>query len=287
MVVLERLQPQASNRVTHRKLECMMKRTYVVTGAASGIGAATAETLRQQGNAVIGVDLRGVEVSADLSTPAARVAAAAQATELADGKVDAVIACAGISAPIKQTIAINFFGVTDFLTAMLPALRASSAPRVVVVSSMASLQPVSVELVEAALAGDEALSLEIAAGLEAQGPQVGYLMYSSSKRALSRWVRRESISEAWAGSGIALNAVAPGTVITPMTTALLATPEGAAMVDSFVPMPLNYHQPAQSIADLLIWLTSVQNTHLAGQTIYCDGGADATLRGDDIWSWND
>ena len=39
--------------------------------------------------------------------------------------------------------------------------------------------------------------------------------------------------------------------------------------------------------DLLIWLTSPQNSHLAGQTIYCDGGADATLRGDDVWSWND
>jgi hypothetical protein len=36
-----------------------------------------------------------------------------------------------------------------------------------------------------------------------------------------------------------------------------------------------------------VWLTSPANTHMAGQTIYCDGGADATLRGDDIWSWND
>jgi hypothetical protein len=59
------------------------------------------------------------------------------------------------------------------------------------------------------------------------------------------------------------------------------------MVDAAVPMPLNYHQPPESIANLLIWLTSVENTHLAGQVIYDDGGADATLRGDDIWSWND
>ncbi|MBN9630364.1 MAG: SDR family oxidoreductase, partial [Actinobacteria bacterium] len=84
-----------------------------------------------------------------------------------------------------------------------------------------------------------------------------------------------------------LNAVAPGTVITPMTADLLKTPEGAAMVDAAVPMPLNYHQPPESVANLLIWLTSVENSHLAGQVIYDDGGADATLRGDDIWSWND
>lgn len=264
-----------------------MSRTYVVTGAASGIGAATAATLRDAGHTVIGVDLDGVEVSGDLSTHAGRAEAAARAAEVAGGRIDAVIACAGISAPIAKTFSINFFGVTEFLTALLPALRESDAPRVAVVSSMASLQPVSAELVDAGLAGDEPRALEIGEALAAQGPEVGFLNYSSSKRALSRWVRRESISEAWAGSGIPLNAVAPGTVITPMTKDLLATPEGAAMVDSAVPMPLNYHQPAQSIADLLIWLTSEQNTHMAGQTIYCDGGADATLRGDDIWAWND
>lgn len=264
-----------------------MTRTYVITGAASGIGATTAQTLREQGHTVIGVDLKDAEVTADLSTHEGRIAAADEAAKLAGGTVDAVIACAGIAAPIAKTIAINFFGVTEFLTALLPALRASSAPRVAVVSSMASLQTVSAELVDAALAGDEDRALQIAAGLEAQGPEIGYLMYPSSKRALSRWVRRESISEAWAGSGIPLNAVGPGTVITPMTAPLLATPEGAAMVDQSVPMPLNYHQSPQTVADLLIWLTSPQNSHLAGQTIYCDGGADTTLRGDDVWSWND
>src|SRR5690606_34338966 len=140
----------------------------------------------------------------------------------------------------------------------------------------ASLQPVSSELVEAGLAGDEEKALEIGEALAQQGSDTGYLNYSSSKRALSRWVRRQSISEEWAGNGIPLNAVAPGTVITPMTRELLATPEGAAMLDASVPMPLNSHQPAKSIADLLVWLTSEENTHLAGQTIYCDGGADAT-----------
>lgn len=264
-----------------------MTRTYVVTGSASGIGATTARILRERGEKVIGVDLRGADVEADLSTREGRLQAAAAVTELAGGRVDAVIACAGISAPIPATISVNFFGVTELLEALLPALRASDAPRAAVVSSMASLQPNSREMVEAALAGDEARAVEIAQGFVGDDPMTGYIVYPSSKRALARWVRRESITEAWAGSGIPLNAVAPGTVVTAMTAELLATPEGAAMVDASVPMPLNYHQPPESIAHLLIWLTSVENTHMAGQVIYDDGGADATLRGDDVWSWND
>jgi len=263
-----------------------MTRTYVVTGAASGIGAATAELLRSHGHTVIGVDLAGVEVSGDLSTPEGRVAAAEAAIDQSGGSIDAVIACAGIAAPIAKTMAINYFGVTEFLTALLPKLSLADQPRAAVVSSMASLQPVSAELVDAALSGDEALALEIGGQLAAT-PEAGFLNYSSSKRALSRWVRRESVSAAWAGAGIPLNAVAPGTVTTPMTSGLLASPEGLAQVDAAVPMPLNYHQPASSIAELLVWLTSPVNTHMAGQTIYCDGGADAVLRGDDIWSWND
>lgn len=263
-----------------------MTRTYVITGSASGIGAATAALLRSQGHTVVGVDLAGVEVDADLSTHEGRLAAAESAVAAADGRVDAVIACAGIAAPIAKTMAINYFGVTEFLTALQPTLSLADAPRAAVVSSMASLQPVSAELVDAALDGDEARAVEIGDRLAAT-PEAGFLNYSSSKRALSRWVRRESIAAAWAGAGIPLNAVAPGTVTTAMTAGLLSSPEGLAQVDAAVPMPLNYHQPASSIAELLVWLTSPVNTHMAGQTIYCDGGADAVLRGDDIWSWND
>ncbi|MFE6735232.1 SDR family NAD(P)-dependent oxidoreductase [Microbacterium sp. NPDC057650] len=264
-----------------------MTRTYVVTGSASGIGATTAQLLRDRGDRVIGIDLRGADIEADLSTKQGRADAAAAAIELAGGTIDAVIACAGISAPIAKTISVNYFGVTELLEALLPALAKSDAPRAAVVSSMASLQPNSSDMVEAALAGDEAKAVGIAEGLAAQGPEIGYAVYPSSKRALARWVRRESITPAWAGNHIPLNAVAPGTVVTPMTAPLLATEEGRAMVDAAVPMPLNSHQPPESIANLLIWLTSVENTHMAGQVIYDDGGADATLRGDDIWSWND
>lgn len=259
-------------------------RSYVVTGAGSGIGRATAELLRERGATVIGVDLKGAEVEADLSTREGRSAAADAALAAANGSIDAVIACAGISAPIPLTASVNFFGVTEFLDHLAPALARSASPRAAVVSSMASLQANSAEQVDAMLAGDEALTVQIGAALAAKGPQAGYLNYPSSKRALSRWVRREAIAPRFAGAGIPLNAVAPGTVVSPMTEKLLATPEGRAMVDANVPMPLNGHSDAIVIARLLAWLTSEENTHTTGQVIYTDGGADASLRGDNIWS---
>ena len=264
-----------------------MTRTYVVTGSASGIGATTAKMLRERGDRVVGIDLKNADVEADLSTREGRSQAAASAVELAGGTVDAVIACAGISAPIPKTVSVNYFGVVELLEALLPALKKSEAPRVAVVSSMASLQPNDPALVDAMLAGDEAKALEIAESHVSDDPMTGYVSYPSSKRALSRWVRRVSISDEWAGAGIPVNAIAPGTVLTPMTEELLSTPEMTAYVDQQVPMPLNYHQPPESVADALIWITEPANTHMAGQTIYVDGGAEVTLRGEDVWAWND
>ena len=263
-----------------------MSRTYVVTGAASGIGRTTAQILTDRGERVIGVDLKGTDVSGDLSTPAGRADAAEEAARLAGGTVDAVIACAGLSLPTPLTASVNYFGMTEFLEALQPALTRSEAPRVALVSSMATLQPVVPALVDALLAGDEPAALEIATRM-AEDPRTANVIYPSSKRAISRWVRREAPTERWAGAGIPLNAVAPGTVVTPMTKDLLASEEGRAMTDAYVPMPLNSHQGPETIAHLLIWLTSVENSHCAGQTIYCDGGTDAVLRGEDVWSWND
>lgn len=264
-----------------------MVRTYIVTGSASGIGATTAALLEARGDRVIGVDLRDATVTADLSTREGREAAVAGVLEASGGDIDAVIACAGLAAPAPVTAAVNFFGVTELLEGLRPALARSAAPRVAVTSSLAALMPSAPPLVDACLNNDEALALGIAAEIAAAGPQIGMSIYTSSKRALSRWVRRESITESWAGASIALNAVAPGTVITPMMRDMLATPESVAMVDAAAPMPLNYHQQPESVANLLIWLTSVENTHVTGQTISVDGGADASLRGDDAWSWSD
>lgn len=259
-------------------------RTYVITGAASGIGAATSVLLQERGAKVIGVDIHNTDIIADLSTSAGRKDAAKSAIRLSGGSIDGVIPCAGLVHPITQTVSVNYFGVTEFLTELLPTLKNSSAPRVAVTSSMASLFPNSAELVDAMLANDEVQALVIAQGLIGQGSKTAGLIYGSTKRALSRWVRRECIKPEWAGAGIPLNAVGPGIVETPMVAEMIATAESRAALDAMVPMPLNRYLKARQVSYLLAWLISEENTHTTGQTIYIDGGSDATIRGDNIWS---
>lgn len=264
-----------------------MTRTYAVTGSASGIGQATAALLRHRGHRVIGVDVRSGDVVADLSTPRGREEAVEGVLDEAGGRLDGVVANAGLALPAAATVAVNFFGTVALLDGLRPALVCSRAPRAVATSSMATLLPVHAPLVEACLAGDEDLAMTLAADLEAGGPEAGAVLYPSSKRALSRWVRRHAPSARWAGCGIPLNAVGPGIVRTPMVADLIATEEGRAGLAAVVPMPLNGYLEPEQVASLLAWLVSEENTHVCGQTIYVDGGSDVVLRGDDVWAWHD
>ena len=260
-----------------------MARTYVITGTGSGIGLATKNKLVALGNKVVGVDIKNAEVIADLSTPEGRKEAANKAIDMAGGTVDAVIANAGSALPIATTVSINFFGATEFISAMNSSLAKSKSPRVAITSSMASLMPNDKELVDLMLAGDERMAVARAQVLVNQGGGVEGLIYGSTKRALSRWLRRECIKDSWAKSGIPINAVGPGIVKTPMVAEMIATQEGRDGLAKAVPMPLNGYLEPENVADLLIWLTSEANSHVTGQTIYIDGGSDAVIRGDDIW----
>ncbi len=256
-------------------------RTIVVTGSASGIGQATKALLESRGDKVIGVDLRDADVQVDLSTPSGRAALVEGVGDLTGGRIDGIVANAGLSHEIPLTMAVNYFGAVATLEGLRPFLAGSPAPRAVTTSSMASLRQPDEQLVEAALAGDEATAMARAIELVEGGPQ--HFIYPSSKNALSRWLRRNAPTAEWAGAGIPLNAIAPGVVLTAMTAEMLGTEQGRESVSSFVPMPLNGYMPAEAAASLFAWLVSPENTHLCGQVIFIDGGTDVVMRGDSTW----
>ena len=170
-------------------------------------------------------------------------------------------------------IKVNFFGVTSFVTGLQPLLAASTAGRVAVVGSISGTHPVDAPLLDALLADDEAAALERVALAQS------HHLYPSTKRALGQWVRRTALAKGWADAGIPVNVVAPGVVSTPMITDLLADPAMKDVMDAAVPMPLSGYADPVVIARALAFLVAAENTHITGQVLYVDGGAEVTTRG--------
>jgi NAD(P)-dependent dehydrogenase (short-subunit alcohol dehydrogenase family) len=253
-----------------------MARTIAVSGSASGIGGALAAMLRDAGDTVIGIDLRDADVRADLSVPEGRASAVAQTLEQAGGRLDAVVACAGVSDFTIMPVKVNFFGVVELLEGLRPALARAEAPRAAVVASISGTHPVDDDVVRACLDLDEPAAIAAATKVEESG--AGGRLYPSSKSALAQWMRRVSTTPEWAGAGIPLNAIAPGVVKTAMTKPLFEDEAMFQIMNEAVPMPLNGYADPEVIAEALRWLVSPGNTHMAGQVIYVDGGAEATLR---------
>lgn len=259
-----------------------MTRTTVVTGSASGIGAALKDLLEARGERVIGVDLHDADIEVDLTTADGRRTMVDEARRLSGGTIDAVVANAGLATPTPATVAVNYFGALATVEGLRPLLEGSATPRVVAVSSMAALMPVDDELVTNLDERDEDAALARAEVL-AKEAETGGAIYTSTKQALSRWVRRQAPTADWAGAGIPLNVVAPGVIATPMTADLTATEEATAALLEMVPMPLNGIAQPETVAQVLAWLVGADNTHLCGQIVYVDGGSDAVMRGDTIW----
>lgn len=253
-------------------------RTYVVTGSASGIGAATAALLRDRGGAVIGCDRHDADIVADLATPAGRQALVDQVAER--GPIDAVLAVAG--GGTTGLLETNYFGAVATLDGLRPLLAHSAAPRAVAVSSTSSLAPADERVVRACLAGDEAAAVGYVEADPSIGGPTG--AYGIAKRALNRWVRGAAPTPDWAGAGIALNAVAPGVVDTPAASWIFASDEVRAAVADAAPQPFGgFPGRPEWVGELLCWLAGAENRFVTGQIVFADGGAEASVLGDLHW----
>ncbi|MEU1986095.1 SDR family oxidoreductase [Nocardia sp. NPDC019395] len=253
-------------------------RTYVVTGSASGIGAATTALLRARGATVIGCDLDEADIRADLSTPAGRQSLVDQVTER--GPIDAVLAIAGGGR--TGLLETNYFGAVATLRGLRPLLAQSPAPRAVAVSSTSALAPADERVVRACLDDDEAAAL---AYLEADPAVAGPAgAYGIAKRALNRWVRTVAPTAEWAGAGIALNIVAPGVVDTPAAAWIFADEDTRNEIESAAPQPFGgFPGRPEWISELICWLSGTENRFVTGQIIFADGGAEAAAVGDAHW----
>jgi NAD(P)-dependent dehydrogenase (short-subunit alcohol dehydrogenase family) len=168
---------------------------------------------------------------------------------------------------------VNHFGAVATLEGLRPLLERGSSPAAVAVSSNSTttFPDLPMAVVEACLGGDE----EAARAAATRGDPVA--VYPATKLALARWVRRAAVSDGWAGSGIRLNAVAPGFVATPMTA---GTEELVMNLGDVYPVPQRRAGQATEVAGLLAYLLSPDAAFFCGSVVFMDGGTDAAVRAD-------
>lgn len=234
--------------MSERRLE---GRRALVTGAGSGIGAATAHRLAADGAKVFTVDLAGdVDMAVDVTEPGVNAQITARAAE-ALGGIDILVPCAGISgfhaleghedAYFDRVIAVNVTAVFRLIRDCVPHLKTSGHGRIITIgSTMARF-------------GD-----------------AGLVAYGTSKHAVLGMTR--SIACELGPFGVTANCLQPGAIDTPMTApAFTAMPEFKAYWQDKA--PLRRLGEAQDIADVIAFLASDDARFMSGQGFFVDGGA--------------
>jgi NAD(P)-dependent dehydrogenase (short-subunit alcohol dehydrogenase family) len=256
-------------------------RIAAVTGAASGIGQAACRRLLQAGWTVHGLDIAPVHlqpVTPNLTTSPNRTTDAASQDRFHPAicdvtdpasitsafarigpRLNALICCAGVlRTALLQDMSIHDFDLVlntnlrgTFLCAQkaLPLLRQAATPenpsRVVLLSSIAALRP------------------KVVSGA-----------YAASKAAVSQLCR--VMAAEWAPSGVLVNALAPGTVDTPMIRAV-ADPAASKGYRPSGISPIGRIAQPDDVVDVMMFLLSDAARYVTGTTIPVDGGTQAAF----------
>jgi NAD(P)-dependent dehydrogenase (short-subunit alcohol dehydrogenase family) len=238
-----------------------------VTGAASGMGLATARAFAYAGAAVTLADVseaalqqavdeitlaggKAIGVVCDVSDEA-QVAAMVERTVATFGRLDAAFNNAGIQVPSSEIAdqsaedydrinAINLRGVWACMKHELLQMRKQGSGAIVNCSSIGGLTG------RALLAA-----------------------YQGSKHGVIGLTRSAALE--YAARGIRVNAVCPGTIDTPMVSKMLDSGV-LAMDDLLRDLPMKRLGRGEEIADAVLWLCSPGSTFVTGQALAVDGG---------------
>jgi 2-hydroxycyclohexanecarboxyl-CoA dehydrogenase len=223
----------------------------VVTGAASGLGAAVAGALTAAGWQVAGLDLRpspatalGVEVDV---TDAAAVGAAVDRVERELGDIGALVTAAGVYEilPVEEIddarwhrmMAVNLSGTANACAAVVPRMVSRGEGGVVTVSSDLGV-----------------------------GGSQGDVHYAASKGAIVGFTR--ALAAEVGGTGVAVNTVAPGAADTPM----LEDTSPWRSADFLATLPVRRLVRPDEIAAAALFLLEA-GTALSGQVLSPNAGA--------------
>ncbi|TBN58299.1 SDR family oxidoreductase [Glaciihabitans arcticus] len=227
--------------------------TALVTGASSGLGAATAAALTARGVTVLGLDLReapGV-IAADV-TSEADVAAA---LTLVDAPLRLVVNCAGI-APGRRILSSKG-------THGLELFRKAIEVNLVGTFNVMQLAAEVIAATEPDADGQRGLIVNTASVAAFEG-QIGQIAYSASKGGVVGMT--VPAARDLASSGIRVNTIAPGIVDTPMMAAM--SPEIRSSLAASVPFPHRLARP-EEYAQLVLMLA--EHDYINGEVIRMDG----------------
>jgi NAD(P)-dependent dehydrogenase (short-subunit alcohol dehydrogenase family) len=241
-------------------------KAVLVTGAARGIGLATAKRFLADGWRVALIDIDGDALARTHATLPARttiaircdvadppdVAEAVATVAATFGRLDALVNNAGIAifkpildvtyADWSRVLAVNLTGPFLCAQAAAPVMRDGGGGAIVNVTSISGLR---------------ASTLRTA--------------YGTSKAGLAHLTQQQAIE--LASLGIRVNAVAPGPVDTAMAKAVHTPEIRAAYHDA---IPLNRYGLETELAEAIFFLCSERASYITGQTLAVDGGFDAT-----------
>jgi NAD(P)-dependent dehydrogenase (short-subunit alcohol dehydrogenase family) len=256
-------------------------RRALVTGAASGIGAAIAQRLAASGAVVdcLDIDTEGLElvVSAIASAGGSATAHVVDVSDLAsrtayldstardapgrDAVLDILVNAAGIvdetdvadfdPERYRQLISVNLDGAVALTLAVLPRLRASAAARILNIAS-----------------------------IQGYLGAANSLAYAISKGGLVNATRALAID--LASDGILVNALAPGFIDTPMARLADGTTEYdtewfRSVYLQHAKLPLGRPGTAEEVAAVAEFFVSPDNGYVTGQILAVDGGVTATF----------
>lgn len=243
-------------------------KTALVTGAASGIGRATALALAREGASVLVADRDGVGAEAvaktiaeqggaarafavDIAQPAA-VVAMIEAAVAAFGRLDCAVNAAGILATPgmlhelafeawQQTLAINLTGTFLCLQQELRVMRAQRSGSIVNVAS-----------------GGGVLGT----------PALGH--YCASKHGVLGLTKTAALENA--KSGVRINAICPGSTDTPMLRGFMQGSDAARKMILASTPPGRLGTPEES-AEAALWLCSERASYVSGESLFVDYAA--------------
>lgn len=243
-------------------------RVAIVTGAGSGIGAASALRFADEGARVLVADIRGHKAEQTAADIGDRGGIASPFTvNVADAQSVAAMVAACVEAFGHLDVLFNNAGTLRPGTAVELSVEDWDLVMAVNVRSVFLGAKYAVPHM-AARGGGSIINTASVSGLHGDG---GAVAYAASKAAVINLTR--ALSTDHAPAGIRVNAICPGTIQTPPVERMMADPE--VLQRNLEAHSLGRLGRPEEIASVAVWLASDESSFVTGEAIVVDGGLHA------------